>query len=93
MQEILQELRTIKALLKLDKEVWTLEEFCLFAGISSDQGYKLTSGGKINYYRPFGKKIYIDRNEAIDSLKQNPITSTAKLNQLATNKILTTNIN
>ena len=59
MNKLIEEIHEIKDLLKLSKPVWTLEDFCLFAGISIAQGYKLTSSGRIKFYRPFGKKIYI----------------------------------
>ena len=90
MERILMELCEIKELLKLSKPVWTLEDFCLFAGISTNQGYKLTSAGRIKFYRPFGKKIYIDREEAITALKQHSVEGNKNVESLATNTLLTT---
>ena len=58
-----------------NKELFTLQEFCLYADIIIEQCYKLTSERKINFYRPGGRKIYIDREDAIAYLKQNPVDS------------------
>jgi hypothetical protein len=69
--EILQELREIKQLLALNKKIWTLEDFCTFTGLSKQYAYHLTSTGKVNCYRPFGKMIYFDAEEVIEFLKQN----------------------
>ena len=56
---IIQELREIKGLLALNQPILSLPQFCKLADISKEQGYKLTSSGKIKFYRPFGKKIYM----------------------------------
>ena len=72
--QILKELQEIKKLLFERKEVLTLEEFCTYAGISKNQAYHLTSSGKVRFYRPFGKKIYFDKEEIIDFLKRNPVS-------------------
>lgn len=74
-KELLILLLEIKQLLSLQKEVLTLEEFCLFAGISKNQAYHLTSSRKISFYRPFGKMIYFDKNEVVDFLKQNYVVA------------------
>ena len=88
MQEILNELRDIKELLELNQPILSLRQFCKFADISLDNGYKLTSNGKIKYYRPFGKKIYIDREEAINALRQHPVENTTAINQQFNNYII-----
>lgn len=72
--QILEELQEIKKLLSFQKEVLTLGEFCLYAGISKNQAYHLTSSGKVKFYRPFGKKIYFDKEEVIGFLKRNPVS-------------------
>lgn len=70
MEELLKELKEIKQLLTLKKEVLTLEEFCAYAGISKHQAYHLTSKGKIKFYRPFGKMIYFDTADVKEFLLQ-----------------------
>lgn len=74
-KELQTQLQEIKQLLSLQKEVLTLEEFCLFAGISKNQAYHLTSSRKISFYRPFGKMIYFDKDEVLDFLKQNYVVA------------------
>jgi len=73
LQELKQELQEIKMLLTLSKQVWTLKEFCAYAGISLHQAYHLTSERKIKFYRPFNKMIYVDKDEVLECLKQNPV--------------------
>ena len=85
--QIIQELQDIKTLLGFSKSVWSLKEFCSYAGISMEYGYQLTRSGKLKFYRPFGKKIYMDREHAIEALKQNPICDTSSLNQIAIKSI------
>ena len=70
---ILQELREIKELLSLDKKVLSLAQFCKLADISIHHARSLTSNSKIKYYRPTGKKIYIDKEDAYAFLRQNPV--------------------
>ena len=86
--QILNELRDIKELLQLHQPVLTLRQFCKFADISEDYVYKLTSSGRLKFYRPFGKKIYIDREHAIDFLKQSPVSEKKDVNRIASNHFL-----
>ncbi|WP_145674459.1 helix-turn-helix domain-containing protein [Chitinophaga polysaccharea] len=53
----------------------TLEEFCSYTGIAKSYAYKLTSSGKIKFYRPFGKLIYFDIEDVVSLLKQNSVES------------------
>ena len=85
MNNILKELQEIKELLALNQPILSLRQFCKFADISTDQGYKLTSNRKIKFYRPFGKKIYIDREEAINALKQQPVNNIAVIDEQVNN--------
>ena len=81
-------LEEIKDLLCHNKSVWTLQEFCNYADISLDYGYQLTRTGKIKFYRPFGKKIFIDREDAIEALKQNPVSDQKAIGRMAHLKII-----
>lgn len=65
----------IRGSISLNKEVITLQEFCTYAGISKSRAYKLTSGRKVPFYRPFGKKIYFDLQEVVEFLKRNRVES------------------
>lgn len=71
--EVIELIKQIRDLLKLNKEVLTLEEFCLYAGISKNQAYHLTSSGKVSFYRPFGKMIYFNKEDMLEFLQQNPV--------------------
>jgi len=71
--DILIELREIKRLLSLQKEMLSMDEFCQYTGISKNYAYHLTATNKIKYYKPFGKMIYFDKDEVIEFLKQNPV--------------------
>ena len=77
-EELLKHVRAIRQLLTLNKDMISLEEFCIYTGISKANAYKLTSGRKIPFYRPFGKKIYFDMQEVTEYLKHNRVES--KLN-------------
>lgn len=90
--QILKELQEIKRLLALKKEILSLSEFCSYANISKSNAYHLTSTGKIRFYRPFGKMIYITLEDAINFLKQNPCSGT-KINQSSVNKYFLNNLN
>lgn len=81
---ILEELREIKKALLLNKKVLTLEEFCQYAGISKNYAYQLTSGGKIRFYRPFGKMVYFDLDDVVDFLKRNPARENVEIEKNAT---------
>lgn len=82
MEELLKELREIKNLLALNKCVLTMDEFCVYAGISKHQAYHLTSENKIKYYRPHGKLIYFDVEDVKEFLLQNPIENRKILNRV-----------
>lgn len=81
---ILKELQEIKQLLALNKKILTLDEFCIYTGISKSYAYQLTAARKVKFYRPFGKAIFFDIEEVIEFLKQNPALDSkereAKLN-------------
>ena len=72
---VINELREIRKLLALQKEILTLEEFSTYAGISKNQAYHLTSKKKVPHFRPVGKMIYFRKEDVIEFLSQNPIHS------------------
>ena len=84
---LLQELQDIKQLLSLQKEVFTIEDFCTYAGLSKHQAYHLTSSRKIPFYRPFGKKVYLRKEDVIDFLLINPVSTNAKITNKSFYKI------
>lgn len=88
MEKIIVELQAIKELLQLNQPVLSLRSFCKFASISENYAYKLISSGKLKFYRPFGKKIYIDREDAIELLKQNPVNEIKDISKIANKHFL-----
>ncbi|WP_414649395.1 helix-turn-helix domain-containing protein [Chitinophaga sp.] len=85
---ILSELREIRKLLSARKEILTMDEFCQYSGISKSYAYKLTSGGQLRFYRPFGKMIYFDHQDVITFLKQNGTSSATDLNITASSLLI-----
>ncbi len=56
----------------LQKDIFTLEEACLYMGISKSTMYKLTSQAKsITFYKPTGKLIYFKRKDLDEFMLQN----------------------
>lgn len=84
---LLEELQEIRRLLSFQKEVFTLDEFCTYAGLSKHQAYHLTSSRKVPFYRPFGKKVYLRKEDVIDFLLNNPVRTTAKITNKSISKI------
>lgn len=89
MDNILILLEEIKKLLQLNKSMLNAEELCLLLGISKPYLYKLTSTGKIKFYRPFGKLIFFNKDEVLENLKQNPIKSLDEIENSALDYLLT----
>lgn len=65
-------LQRIEQLLAARKEVLTLEEACLYTGISMHYMYKLTAAEKIPHSKPSGKMIYFERSKLNAWLLRNP---------------------
>lgn len=91
MNQILEELNGLKTMIQaqgiLKKDVLTFEEACTYSGISKSFMYKLTSGGKIPFYKPGGKLVYFKRVELDEWLLQNRSNTNEELDQLAENWI------
>ena len=69
------------------KEMLNFSEGCKFLNLSASYLYKLTSRGDVPHYKPEGKKIYFNREELIEWMKRNRISSNYELNKMAINKI------
>jgi len=85
-KEIELTLNEIKELLKVQRtKPYTFNDAAEYLGISKSYLYKLTSGGKIPYYKPFGKKIYFDKVMLDDWVYQNPVKSNTQIEAEAEN--------
>lgn len=62
-EKIIEKLERIESLLSVQKSVLNLKELSNYLGLSQSHIYKLTSEGKIPFYKPSGKNIYFDRIE------------------------------
>ena len=71
------------------KNVLTLSEGATYMGVSKSYLYKLTSLGKIPFYKPRGKMIYFSRLELECWLLQNRITPADEIEA----KAITYNLN
>ena len=71
------------------KEVLTLEEACTYSGLSKSKMYKHTSGGKLPFYKPEGKKIYFKREDLENFLLRNRHSSQEELEEKAATRVFT----
>ncbi|WP_322934029.1 excisionase family DNA-binding protein [Bacteroides sp. CG01] len=55
------------------KNILTFDEASKFLNLSKSYLYKLTSAGRIPFYRPQGKLVYFERTELEIWLRQNPV--------------------
>lgn len=73
--------KTLKMDYILQKEILTLEEACMYLGISASFMYKLTSGRLIPHYVPSGKLIYFKRAEVDEWVLHNKRSSMEEIHQ------------
>lgn len=71
LKEILMEVREIRASVQLDKPIYSFAEFCRLANLSEHYVRKLHLQGRIPFSRPFGRKLYISKEDAMHVLMQN----------------------
>jgi excisionase family DNA binding protein len=69
------------------KQVLTLQEVSNYTGLSMSYLYKLTHKSEITFYKPNGKKIYIDRLELEAWLKRNRSKSRDEIEQDVTDSL------
>lgn len=63
LQRQLEELIKLKSMLLSTKDVFNLEELSIYTGFAKSYIYKLTSKGKIPYFKPNGKTVFFERKE------------------------------
>ena len=74
-QRIDERQKSIENLILSRKKVLTFSETAIYTGLSESHLYKLTSAGKIPFYRPRGKMIYFDGDELDSWLLQNRVAT------------------
>jgi len=70
------------------KNVLTVNDFALLAGLSKRTVYRLTSTHQIPYYKPNGKDIYFNRAEVESWLLQNRTATDEEIRQRAVNDVV-----
>ena len=84
--KVLQELKAIRVLLeqsnKADRPM-NIEEASRFLGLSVSYIYTLCNKKKIGHYKPNGKKIYFSRQDLLDFILRNKVSSDSQINDKA----------
>ena len=90
MGKILDKLENIERnTLLMSKNVLSIEDVELLTGLSRRYLYKLTSRNEIPHYKPNGKKIYFDRKEIEDWMRQNRVCPKQEIEQKAVSYLIT----
>ena len=84
MKEVIKILNEIKSLQSLQKDVFNMNDFCVYTGFSKEYAYHLTSSRKIDFYRPCGKIIFFRAEDVKEFLLQNPVESKSNIDQKTT---------
>ncbi|WP_162427844.1 helix-turn-helix domain-containing protein [Pontibacter pudoricolor] len=74
LQQVMQDIRTIKILLLSQKTVFNFDEVAAYTGLSKSYLYKCTSAGTIPHFKPQGKHIYFNKVDIDQWLQRNPVT-------------------
>jgi excisionase family DNA binding protein len=79
---VLEVMKEIRDLLLLNKEVYTLDEFCSFSGYEKSYAYKLVSKRKIPHYKPpGGKSLFFKKEDVISYLTAVRIDSNTEVDR------------
>lgn len=65
------------------KEVLTSAEAAKYMGITMSYLYKLTMRKEIPHYKPMGKMVYFNREELVQWLQSNRVSTNAEISQQA----------
>ncbi len=90
MGKILDKLENIERnTLLMSKNVLSIEDVELLTGLSRRYLYKLTSRNEIPHYKPNGKKMYFDRKEIEDWMRQTRVCPKQEIEQKAVSYLIT----
>lgn len=59
----------------MDKQFFSIKDFCSQTGCSRSAVYKLTSQRLINFYKPFGKRIFFTKEQIQEAMTNQLIKS------------------
>ncbi|GAA4434249.1 hypothetical protein GCM10023188_24970 [Pontibacter saemangeumensis] len=74
LQQVEQELKSIKTLLLSQKVVFNFDEVAAYTGLSKSYLYKLTHTAQIPHFKPQGKHIYFNKVDIDQWLQRKPVT-------------------
>ena len=83
LETLLSYMRIIERKAYVLKEYLTIDEVADYLGVSKSQVYKMTSSRAVNYYKPSGKTVYINRNELNDWICRNRVVSQEEIDERA----------
>ncbi len=87
MDKLLIEIKELKKLMLLQKEVLTVIELSLYTGYTVDYIYKMVSLNQIPYSKPNGKKLFFSKVRIVEWLSSNKQLSEQELEEKAANYI------
>ena len=70
-ENLLQRLDLLENSIYTTKKVFTVQEACMYIGVSESMLYKLTASKEIPHYKPRGKMVYFAKEELDEWLLQN----------------------
>jgi len=76
-------LEVTENLLFQSKEVLTVEEAAKFLGLSKSFVYKMTHEGTIPFYKPNGKVCYFEKNELLEWMRKNRVSTKDEVDESA----------
>lgn len=83
------ELQEIKQLLSNQSfKPMTISEASSYLNLSKSYLYKMTSAGKIPFFKPSGKKLFFTKSQLDNWIQRNPIKSKYEIEEMADNYIL-----
>jgi len=89
MEKILLELKELKMIMLLQKEVLTIDEVSLYTGYTRDYIYKLVHLKQIPSSKPhYGRKLFFNKSELIGWLTSNKQLSNEELDKKASDYLV-----
>ena len=73
----------------IEKKILSFKEAVLFMDVSKSYLYKLTSEGKINFFKPNNGKIYFRKEDLENWMMQNEVKSITSLEESIIDKMKT----
>lgn len=88
LQQVIDRLESVLTAIQSNKSILNFEEAVAYTSLAASYLYKLTSTQQIPHYKPGGKKIYFDRLELDNWLRQGRVSSLDEINAKASNHVV-----